>query len=56
MAQLDRAIGVSIHRETCLKKWNRKWKLDLIESLNPDWNDLYEEITAAQPFPKWMNH
>ena len=27
-----------------MKKWNRKWKLALIEKDNPDWIDLYEEI------------
>lgn len=37
-------IEVAIHRETQMKKWNRKWKLELIEKQNPDWNDLYEEI------------
>ena len=34
-------IGDAIHRETRLKKWKRKWKLDLIEGMNPDWDDLY---------------
>lgn len=27
-------------REFRLKKWNRAWKIRLIEELNPDWNDL----------------
>ena len=31
-------------REKRLKKWNRAWKLRLIEELNPDWKDLYESI------------
>ena len=30
-------------REKQLKKWPRKWKLNLIHRLNPDWKDLYEE-------------
>jgi len=34
----------AIEREKALKKWNRGWKLKLIESTNPDWKDLYEEI------------
>lgn len=38
-------IHIAIHRETQMKKWNRKWKLELIEKENPDWKDLYEEIT-----------
>jgi len=37
-------IGFAIHRETRLKKWKRQWKLELIESVNPDWNDLYEGL------------
>ena len=34
----------AIQRETNLKKWPRKWKLDLIEKNNPDWIDLYETL------------
>ena len=34
----------AIVREKRLKKWNRAWKLRLIEEMNPDWNDLYESI------------
>lgn len=33
-------------RERQMKKWNRKWKLDLIESMNPIWHDLYEDIVS----------
>lgn len=32
-------------REKQIKKWNRAWKLRLIESLNPDWNDLTSRLT-----------
>jgi putative endonuclease len=31
-------------RERRLKKWNRPWKLDLIEQSNPDWRDLFDEV------------
>ena len=31
-------------RERQIKKWNRAWKLELIEKTNPTWRDLYEEI------------
>ena len=34
----------AILREKQLKKWNRAWKLSLIEKMNPDWKDLYDEI------------
>ncbi len=32
-----------IQREKDIKKWNRKWKLELIEKSNPLWRDLYDE-------------
>ncbi|MCX7091642.1 MAG: GIY-YIG nuclease family protein, partial [Legionellales bacterium] len=31
-------------REKRFKNWCRQWKLNLIETLNPDWRDLYEDI------------
>ena len=31
-------------REKRFKNWCRQWKLNLIEDLNPEWRDLYEEI------------
>ena len=31
-------------REKRFKNWCRQWKLNLIENLNPEWGDLYEEI------------
>jgi putative endonuclease len=36
----------AIAREKELKKWRRAWKIELIESTNPDWRDLYPEIMA----------
>ena len=33
-------INRAIQREKKLKKWNRKWKIDLIEENNPEWMDL----------------
>ena len=35
----------AIHREKSLKKWRREWKIELIEEHNPEWRDLYDEIT-----------
>jgi putative endonuclease len=34
----------AIHREKQIKSWTRKKKVDLIESLNPVWHDLYDEL------------
>ena len=34
----------AIQREKRLKKWDRAWKIQLIESVNPDWSDLSETL------------
>ncbi|HTT98090.1 MAG TPA: GIY-YIG nuclease family protein [Rhizomicrobium sp.] len=34
----------AIQRETSIKRWNRAWKLALIEKVNPDWDDLFETL------------
>jgi putative endonuclease len=39
-------VNVAIAREKTLKKWNRAWKVRLIEKENPDWSDLYDEIAS----------
>ena len=36
----------AIKREKQIKKWNRAWKMRLIEESNPYWNDLWAEITG----------
>ncbi len=38
----------AIKREKRLKEWHRKWKIELIEKTNPEWNDLYPEITGSR--------
>lgn len=39
-------MDAAITRERQLKKWNRSWKLKLIEERNPDWRDLWSEIVG----------
>jgi putative endonuclease len=34
----------AIQREKSLKKWPRRWKIELIERHNPDWFDLYRSL------------
>ncbi|MBB4234443.1 putative endonuclease [Rhizobium esperanzae] len=34
-------IGTAIQREKSMKRWNRQWKIDLVEAMNPEWDDLY---------------
>jgi putative endonuclease len=36
-------VWEAIAREKQMKKWERKWKIELIEKNNPDWKDLYIE-------------
>ena len=38
------ASQFTIQRETNLKRWPRKWKLDLIEKDNPEWIDLFDTL------------
>jgi putative endonuclease len=40
------SIEAAIRREKRLKKWPRAWKLALIERANPDWRDLWAELTG----------
>jgi putative endonuclease len=37
-------MEAAILREKRIKKWNRSWKLELIEAANPDWCDLAEDL------------
>ena len=34
------AMESAIQREKHIKKWNRQWKINLIEAINPDWRDI----------------
>ena len=43
--ELHESRDSAFARERQLKKWNRAWKLKLIEEQNPAWRDLWEEIT-----------
>jgi len=36
----------AIVREKQVKKWNRAWKIRLIEEANPNWDDLYEGLIS----------
>lgn len=37
-------IVSAITREKQIKKWNREWKIRLIEEMNPEWEDLYYQL------------
>jgi putative endonuclease len=36
----------ALRREKQIKEWKRRWKLELIEKFNPEWQDLYEKILS----------
>ena len=42
-------ITEAIAREKRVKRWLRRWKIDLIEQQNPDWQDLWPELAANTP-------
>jgi putative endonuclease len=42
--ELHVEMYAAITREKQIKKWNRAWKIELIETDNPDWNDRFEDI------------
>ena len=39
-------IVEALAREKAMKAWKRAWKVELIESVNPDWRDLTDEMIA----------
>jgi putative endonuclease len=44
-------VASVIWREKRLKKWNREWKLQLIERENPEWRDLYLDLVDSMDSP-----
>jgi putative endonuclease len=42
--EIHASVDAAITREKQLKKWNRAWKIRLIEESNPRWDDLYDAI------------
>ena len=44
--ELHGTMDTAILREKRLKKWNREWKLRLVQESNPDWRDLWNDIVG----------
>lgn len=40
----------AFRRERRIKEWRRKWKVELIEAMNPEWRDLYPELNNLLTF------
>lgn len=49
--ELYEDIAVAIAREKRLKRWNRAWKIKLIETNNSGWNDLYDRLLGEIALP-----
>jgi len=45
--EMHHTMPDAIQREKRMKKWNRAWKVRLIESMNPEWKDLFDEFWGA---------
>ena len=37
-------IAAAIQREKTMKHWPRAWKIRLIQAVNPNWDDLYDQL------------
>ena len=44
--ELHGTMDAAILREKQLKKWNREWKLRLVQEFNPEWGDLWDDIVG----------
>lgn len=42
--ELHETMDSAISREKSMKNWKRAWKISRIETVNPDWKDLYESL------------
>ena len=42
--EVNETMLAAITREKQIKKWNRQWKINLIEKMNPKWIDLYGDF------------
>ncbi|MET0582077.1 MAG: GIY-YIG nuclease family protein [Pseudoxanthomonas sp.] len=47
--QLHPTVESAIQREKRIKKWNRAWKVRLIDEGNPSWRDLWPDIIGQTP-------
>ena len=43
------SVEDAIEREKSFKRWLRRWKVELIETSNPDWHDLYPRWRSTSP-------
>jgi putative endonuclease len=49
--EMHQTAETAFTREKQIKKWNRSWKLELIEKENPEWHDLYSDFVNEPESP-----
>jgi putative endonuclease len=55
--ELHERMDAAIKRESQLKKWHRAWKPRIIEDMNPEWRDLFDERSCSiAPGPADAEH
>lgn len=42
--EVHETMQTAIVREKAIKEWKRAWKIELIQKMNPEWRDLYEDL------------
>jgi putative endonuclease len=42
--EMHETMDSAIRREKAIKNWRRSWKINVIETTNPQWRDLYEDL------------
>ena len=42
--EVHETMASAISREKAIKNWKRAWKIKVIEAMNPEWRDLYDEL------------
>lgn len=47
--EIHQEINEVIRREKLIKKWKREYKMNVIEAVNPDWHDLYDNLAGPDP-------
>jgi len=45
------SIEDAIAREKAMKAWKRAWKIELIEGVNPEWDDLFDMVLRLRAIP-----
>ena len=53
--EIHEDIKVAIQREKSIKRYPRQWKVNLIETQNPGWNDLWSEIVPKPLLGQWRS-